>query len=301
MELSTPITIYWDLPSQAADICILQRICSDIIACPPLMLQLRDSGPALGAGTLAVLDRLRWAQIAVTLTVAPAALAGPAQILCRDCGLKEILLALEHPMEVPRDLPWSPGGGAEPATGGVLPVIGVSFSVSGENWRELPALISLCRERGITRVVLPMQRLYHSETPFLLNREEQRLLSGALQDSGGVQGLNLTIHDPFLWRAFNPALPFPQGGCQAANTMLAIAPDSRVYPCPTLPVPLGDASQTPLREIVASPAKKEFRKGLLKEPEACRGCVELADCRGGCRGRAYAFNATLESADPACA
>ena len=145
-----------------------------------------------------------------------------------------------------------------------------------------------------------MQRLYNGEPPFLLNREEQRQLAGALATVGGVQGLNLTIHDPFLWRAFNPHVPFPQGGCQAANTMLAIAPSGDVYPCPTLPVRLGHIGESALREIVASSEKREFRRLLLENPDGCRCCQKLAECRGGCRGRSYAVHGSLDGADPAC-
>jgi GeoRSP system SPASM domain protein len=145
-----------------------------------------------------------------------------------------------------------------------------------------------------------MQRLCCGEIPFFLNRREQRELAAFLVAAGGVEGLNLTIHDPFLWRAFYPDVPFPQGGCQAANTMLAIAPDGGVYPCPALPVRLGTVGERSLKEIAASPAKKEFRRTLLEHPGACRDCGELADCRGGCRGRAYVLHGSLDGVDEAC-
>ena len=90
-------------------------------------------------------------------------------------------------------------------------------------------------------------------------REPELYGKRSLEEIGGVVGLRLTIHDPFLWRAFNPGIPFPQGGCQAANTMIAISPDRGVYPCPTLPVRLGELDSLSLKQIIASPAKKEFR------------------------------------------
>ncbi|HLO27364.1 MAG TPA: SPASM domain-containing protein, partial [Geobacteraceae bacterium] len=176
----------------------------------------------------------------------------------------------------------------------------ISFPVTRENWRELPELVTFCRERRILRLVLPMQRLYHGESPFLLDSEEQRVLAESLAAAGGVAGMDLTIHDPFLWRAFNPGVPFPQGGCQAANTMLAIAPNCDVYPCPTLPVRLGAIGEASLKEIAVSAEKKEFRRELLEHPAGCRGCPELAGCRGGCRGRSYAIHGSLAGADPAC-
>jgi GeoRSP system SPASM domain protein len=300
MELTTPITIYWDLPSGTADICSLQLMCADIIACRPLMLHLRDPGPEAGEGTVAVLDRLKGVPIAVSLTIPPTALHSAAGALSRDPGLKEILLAVEHVEDISLPLQEDARGGDEIRPGAHQPVMGISFTVTKENWRELPALVTFCREQGIPRLVLPMQRLYNAEIPFFLDRREQRTLAASLAAAGGVEGMNLTIHDPFLWRAFNPGVPFPQGGCQAANTMLAIAPNGDVYPCPTLPVRLGNIGEASLKEIVVSSGKKEFRRRLLEHPAGCRGCTELAECRGGCRGRAYVNHGSLEKADAAC-
>jgi GeoRSP system SPASM domain protein len=300
MELATPIAIYWDLPAGTADTGSLKRMCEDIIACRPLMLHLRVTGLEIGNGTLTVLDRLKGVPIVVSLTIHPSAVAGAAMAHIRDAGLKEMLLAVEHLEEVALHLQNDVLNEEKKLPVTLQPVKGISFAVTRENWRELPALAAFCRDKGLSRLVLPMQRLYDGETPFLLNRQEQQVLAEALSAAGGVKGLDLTIHDPFLWRAFNPGVPFPQGGCQAANTMLAIAPNGSVYPCPTLPVQLGDARTTPLREIAASAGKKAFRRRLLENPAGCRSCLELADCRGGCRGRSYAIHGSLEMADTAC-
>ena len=298
MELATPITIFWDLPADTTDTSFLLRICADITACRPLMLHLRLPGPGIGEGTAAVLDRLKGAPIAVALTLPPSLLTGSAGAILPNQGLKEILLAVEHLEDLSSFLNVRGGNCTKP--GEVRPVLGASFTVTRENWQELPALVAFCREQGMPRLVLPMQRLYNGEPPFLLNREEQRQLAGALPAVGGIQGLNLTIHDPFLWRALNPGVPFPQGGCQAANTMLAITPSGDVYPCPTLPVRLGRIGEAALSEIAASPGKREFRRLLLENPDGCRGCRELTECRGGCRGRSYAVHGSLDETDPAC-
>ncbi len=300
MELATPITIYWDLPADTTDTGFLLRICADIMACRPLMLHLRAPNPEIGEGRAAVLDRLKGAPIAVSLTIPSASLNCADRAVFHDQGLKEILLAVEHLEDLSLPLQGDARSGIGTKSGAHQPVLGISFTVTRENWRELPALVTFCRKQGIPRLVLPMQRLYNAETPFLLNRQEQRMLAESLSAAGGVHRLNLTIHDPFLWRAFNPGVPFPQGGCQAANTMLAIAPNGRVYPCPTLPEQLGDAGEAPLREIVASSKKREFRRRLLENPDGCRGCTELAECRGGCRGRSYVVHGSLERADVAC-
>jgi len=287
MELATPITIHWDFPDGTPDTALMLRICDDIVQCRPLMLQLQVPDPQAIDGVVAVLARLKGKGIAVSLTTSPATLGLALGTPLQDFGLKEILLAVEHVADL--------------KAAASLQGIGVSFSVDKDNWRELPALITFCREEGIGRLVLPMQRLYRGETPFHLNRGEQDELAGSLSGIGGAGELNLTIHDPFLWRAFNPGVPFPQCGCQAANTMIAIAPDGIVYPCPTLPVKLGEIGELSLKAIIASPAKKEYRRRLLESPADCRDCAEVAICRGGCRGRAYVNQHTLDGIDIACA
>ena len=192
------------------------------------MLQLYDPSPVLSDGIRAILERFRGTPVAVSLTIPYSCLLSLplSGISINELGVKELLVAIDRP-ELLGDIP-------------TLTDAGLSFFVRGDNWRDLPKVVALCRDLGISRLVLPMQRLYHGEKPFLLNRKDQAELEDSLAAVGEVGGLRLTIHDPFLWRAFNPGIPFPQGGCQAANTMIAISPDGGVYPCPTLPERLGD-------------------------------------------------------------
>ena len=176
---------------------------------------------------------------------------------------------------------------------------GIAFQVDQGNWQELPQVVTFCIERGIPSLTLPMQRLYNHSDPFMLSAGEQSKLTELLATLD-YSAIRLTIHDPFLWRAFNPTTPFPGGGCQAANTMLAIAPDGAVYPCPTLPLTLGNLHTSSLTDILASTAKKDVRRMLLEHPAACATCEELNQCRGGCRGRSYVLQGSLSAVDPAC-
>lgn len=293
MELSSPITIYWDLPHEPSDVGALRQVCADIAACRPLMLLVTaDCGLPLGNGVVAVLEAFRGGPVAVTLTIPCEMFNAATGDQLHELGVRNVLLAAES---VDR-LRAGRGSFSVPQP----PVVGVSFPVTRHTWRELPALIAFCHEEGVRRLVLPMQRLYDGEPPFFITRAEQDELTISLATAGGVEEMNITIHDPFLWRAFNPAVPFPQGGCQAANTMIAIAPDGGVYPCPTLPVRLGTVFESPLYEIIASPAKVDFRSRLRETPKGCVPCSELAECRGGCLGRAYALHGSLGGADPAC-
>ncbi len=291
MELTSPITIYWDLPADPADTGMLRRICADIAACRPLMLQLTCGGGLLGDGAMAVLEEFSGTSVAVSLTMPLAAFSSAVAARVGELKVKEVLLSAESVADFQ---------GMRGVFRDSSPAMGISFPVTRGNWRQLPSLVAFCREEGIARLVLPMQRLYGGEAPFFISRAEQYGLAKSLAAAGGADGLNVTIHDPFLWRAFNPGVPFPQGGCQAANTMIAIATDGGVYPCPTLPVRLGTLGKMSLREIIASQVKRAFRFRLRETPEECIPCREADECRGGCLGRAFAVHGTLDGADPAC-
>jgi GeoRSP system SPASM domain protein len=286
MELELPISVYWDL-APCEPLCdSLLRVCNEILECRPLILQLFDPSPDLSQSARAVLDRFKGTPVAVTLTIPYSSQISLAGAAVEELGVKELLLyfdAMDSLQNTPR-----------------LVEAGISFSVNRNNWHELPEIVHLCRENGWNRLVLPMQRLYDNDVPFFLSIAEQLELQHALEAVGDTQGINLTIHDPFLWKAFNPVVPFPQGGCQAANTMIAISSAGAVYPCPSLPVQLGVLGQKTLKEIIVSPAKKDFRRKLLEIPAGCSECAEIQECRGGCRGRAYVQHGTLDGIDNAC-
>lgn len=82
--------------------------------------------------------------------------------------------------------------------------------------------------------------------------------------------------------------------------MMAISPDGGVYPCPTLPLRLGEIGTIPLKTIITATAKKELRNSILRYPAACSACMEINVCRGGCRGRSYVTHASFDEIDKAC-
>jgi len=134
---------------------------------------------------------------------------------------------------------------------------------------------------------------------FYINKKEREELARKLNKINH-ENIKLIIHDPFLWRVFYPSINFPGGGCQAANSMIYISPDGIIYPCPSMPVKLGDLKTQKLKEIILSPRKKELRKNLCIPPEECIDCNEQKQCMGGCRGRAYVLKGSLGYKDPAC-
>ena len=297
MELASPITIYWDLPDVVSDDVELEDVCGAIAECRPLMLQLCVGDCVGGTSALHAVQFFENTSVAVSLTVPMEFTRLPGMAIIVALRIKELLMqcaSLQSLKQCVGEISALVGGVQQGTT------IGVSVTVGRDNWRDLPAMVSHCRQSGINRLVLPMQRLCAGEASFHITAAEQAELATALAAAGGVKGLNLTIHDPFLWRAFHPETPFPQAGCQAANTMIYVAANGNVYPCPTLPLLLGNVRESRLKTIIASPEKKTLRRQLLQAPAGCADCGEVAACRGGCRGRGLVLHGSLDGIDTAC-
>lgn len=288
MELKTPIRIYWDVTPLPAAPPPWERACAEIVALRVLHVTLRDKSPELAPVTWAILERFRGAPLALVLEAPAPARATAVRERLAAIGVRQLLVPVRGPGEVAA-LPLD----------GPLPV-GVSWEATRENWRALPELLSACVDRGIANVSLPMSRLVGAASVFSLSAAEQVELAGLLAATPVLDRLRLTIHDPFLWRLVYPQTPFPEGGCQAANTMLYLAPDGTVYPCPALPELLGSLATTPLAELLATPAKGELRRLLRTPPAVCAPCPEAATCLGGCRGRGLVSAGSLAAADPGC-
>ncbi len=291
-ELKTPIRIYWDLAPPGPGVPDPASIAGQIIDLKILSADL--TAQTADAALLTVLERLATGRIAVSLTLPVA-------------GITPELLADLAPLRL-KQLSVGLGAFADMAAAvdGLLTSarqagvsIGISFPVTGGNYREIPQVAAFCVERGVP-LVLPMQRLTAGEVAFRLSGAERRELTEKLSGIEGRETVRVTIHDPFLWRAFYPEVQFPNGRCQAANTMLHIAADGEVHPCPTLPVSLGNLGRTTLAEIAVSAGKREVRERIMRTPAGCGLCADRADCLGGCRGRGLFVTGSWDEPDPGC-
>lgn len=293
-DLAWPIRIYWDIsPAGNAVTPDYRKITGEIAANKVLSLQVTESEPFLSQACLTVLDELKDKMVALSLVAPLTALDDKTLGVLRRLSVKVLLVStasrdeLEPVAEISRQ-----------AEG--RPAIGISYSVTRVNYHELPEVLTFCLDHKIANLVLPMQRLISGEDCFSFSTEERKELTSRLEKTVKPAWMKIIIHDPFLWRAFSPTVEFPGGGCQAANTMLYISGEADVYPCPSLPVKIGNLLKTSLREVVRSDRKKELRENLRTSPSDCRDCGDLDQCKGGCRGRAYVMAHSLDSRDPAC-
>ena len=287
-ELTTPIRIYWDItpaPDCSADI---EKIASDIIDLKILTVDISATGSTVPSACFTILSRFTANRIGVTLTISPAALSATFFGVLAQAPPKELLVEISGIDELRTLAPFPPA------------VAGVSFPLDNCNWQQIPEVIIFSSQNGLQRLVFPMQRLYHGENPFHLPKRRRDETAAAISSSQLDPALRITVHDPFIWRAIFPHSPFPEGRCQAANTMLSIDSNGIVYPCPVMPLPLGDLKITSLKEIAKGATKRVLRAKLLRLPQDCADCAEAAACKGGCRGRGERAFGNWEGIDPGC-
>ena len=292
-ELKSPISVYWDIgPASQQGTAFHRKICEELIENKVLSLNLTEPGASLSNECLSVMDRFMREPIAVSLTVSPKALNTESIALLRDLKLRALLVKAASREELHQIADLRREAGALP--------LGVSIEIDRHNVAHLPEVLSFCIAKGIVNLVLPMQRLANGIDCFCPSTAERLELAAALKGMERLESLKIVIHDPFLWRAFFPSIVFPEGGCQAANTMLYLSPEADVYPCPSLPIKLGSLLKESYKDLVLSQKKKELRKVLTAPPKTCGDCDQLHLCLGGCRGRAYRMKGSLTEPDPAC-
>lgn len=289
-ELKWPVRVYWDLPAEDPDTSLVAGISDELIALKILFLSLRSPEADACAG---ILGKVRGGNMAVSLTLPGSALTAQLLASLPQTGVRTLLAEFSSLRNAGE---WLEGE-AISANKGKAP--GLAFDINGTNYHEIPDVVSLCLRKGIGDLVFPIQRLTGNDEAFCLTGE-MRAGMAALLAGMDYRRLHITIHDPFLWQVFFPDAPYHEGGCQAANSMLYISPEFRVFPCPAMPLQLGDLRDTTLREIILSGKKKDLRRSLKEPAGDCAGCDLAENCLGGCRGRALAAAGSLERRDPAC-
>lgn len=293
-ELDFPVRVYWDITPAPNNVTAdYLRICDDISESRILNLNLSDTGITLSRSCIGILEKLRDKKIAVSLTISNSALDNAAIALFSDLNVRALFIGVNSLHELQLSI------GKIRSSPEASMSLGISYAVGRENYQDLPEVLTFCLDNEIEYLVLPMQRLIKAEECFYVNKNEREELSARLNKINH-EGMKLIIHDPFLWRAFYQSAQFPAGGCQAANSMIYISPEGAVYPCPSMPVKLGDLNGSTLKQLLLAGFKKEIRQKLLTPPAGCLSCKELNHCMGGCRGRAYVLKGSLMESDPAC-
>jgi GeoRSP system SPASM domain protein len=298
-ELSFPVTAYVDLGPNFSVSPL--RLCEELVSNKVLTVHLSAAESPFSDCCLDILQGLKDQQIAIFLTIPLGAPNDTILRILQRCDLRGLFFEVFSSKEAEKAAEKIKTlreylKAAE--TDEKNEVFGLSFSITKLNYGELPLALSICSSSGIMRFTVPIQRIKVGEELFYLGKGEREELLGITENIS--QQMRPIIHDPFLWRLFYPSAALPEGGCNAANTMLYISPDGCVYPCPSLPFKLGTLKNGNLREIMSSRQKSELRKMLSKLPVECHQCVKATHCLGGCRGRSFVVNNSFAAIDPAC-
>lgn len=292
-ELATPFRLYWDPVPEPAVHPDYAALCQEIVALKFLAVDVTDTGSAISTVTRRILASLADAPLRLTVTVSCEAFAG----FCREqvpCSNRVTLLVQAHSLAELADI------AAHLSRQRTGRQIGISWPLGETAATDLPKVAAICAGYGITQLVIPMQRLAYGRAPFIPDRKMLAQLADNLAGIHSLTQVNATIHDPFLWRAFHKDSPFPEGRCQAANTMVFLAADGTVYPCPEMPVALGSVLHDSLSMIVRGEKRREVRRRLRELPAECRCCAAADACFGGCRGRGLAVTGGWDGPDPGC-
>jgi GeoRSP system SPASM domain protein len=293
-ELGVPLIVYWDInPQLPIDPQIIRRICDNLLTNRIFMLNLWDPSSYLSAGASIILECLKNENINISLTVHHSVL-NALDFTNFLPALKKILIQCDSIEQL------SPITEKLQARKTNKFLIGISFPVSNQTFENIPDALSLCVKAGTKDIYFPIQRPEEDRKIFWPDTEKRRQVSEKVK-SVVTDGLNIIVHDPFLWKMFNRTGNRNERGCQGGNTMVYISGNLDVTPCPLLPIVLGNLESTTLTAIFSSYERQQIRRQLSISPQECGKCDEINECKGGCRGRAYAAHKTFDKRDPACA
>lgn len=234
---------------------------------------------------------------------------GDAAVKLADAGVRAVQVSVEGPRELHDRVRGAGSFDAAVAGMRALRSVGLevtlAFTLTAENRDALPAVAGLARRhadrfhvarhvpigRGTALGARPLTSAEVADTLAWLDKRRGRWRR---------RGLDVPMRDP-LWRA----LLAPAGGadhcvsgCSVGYNGICVEADATVYPCRRLPIPLGNALETPLAEIWRHPALERLRDRDSLEGR-CGRCEIRWTC-GGCRAVAEALLGYPLAEDPQC-
>lgn len=185
----------------------------------------------------------------------------------------------------------------------------VSFTAGKENYKELEAVVELCRQWKVDRFwsdrVVPLgahgeradiiQKQLMNEEEFaqyistlyrLSEREKNKLFS------------HMTVHT-------NRALQFMAncnelGGyhCAAGKNLMVILANGDLMPCRRLDIVFGNLFQASVEELLE--ANRDRIEDIHTLPEECEHCRYVEKCKGGAKCMSFAVYGNVKHKDPNC-
>lgn len=178
----------------------------------------------------------------------------------------------------------------------------VSFTCSKENQTELKDVIRLCEKNKIDRFWTDRLVPIGNNELTCMSTEEYaaflKVLGRESRRAAFLPWINTTIHT-------NRAMQFicnkKECGymCSAGKGLLAILADGTILPCRRLPFVLGNATESPIVEIMSNnPVLKEIFS--TEDPQECQQCNYRKKCHSGAKCLTYAVKGKLSEKDINC-
>lgn len=180
----------------------------------------------------------------------------------------------------------------------------VSFTASRMNYREFGKLADHCRKMKVSKFwadrMLPIGAGANLATSCLGPSETYEFVN-EMAKARAKKGRFFKKRTEI---AMDRALQFHSGGgypysCSAGDKLMAVMPDSSVYPCRRMPVRIGNLNDSSFSEIYFSEYFKSLRNRNLNV-EGCEECFYRTLCRGGLKCLSYALKGTPFHKDPGC-
>jgi len=186
--------------------------------------------------------------------------------------------------------------------------VAVSMKISTQNYKEIPDIFRFCSKNKIKKIIFPNitvvgKKIKDVNNQILSSAQKENLAELINSNNHLLKDIALDIYDPYLWKLINANTKETKmlfQGCQAANIVAFIDSVGDVYPCPSLPIKLGNLKQKSLKEIWASEKRLKIRGAIEQTPEECKTCSFVKECKGGCRGITYCLKGSFNFAEPSC-
>jgi radical SAM protein with 4Fe4S-binding SPASM domain len=234
----------------------------------------------------------------------------------REIGIDRVQVSLDGPQKINDVLRGK--GTFEKAVNGIKNLLrqkvktGVRITLTRLNYPYVLELIKFLESIGVKnvaiRMVMPVGRAKNKWKQLALPlRKYVQIMEKLFRECTiSVESGDplLVIHNEKLLKKIKKAGNVKKGevlaGCLAGVATLFINAQGTVFPCASLPLPLGSVKEKPLKEILEnSRVIKELQnyKELLKGK--CGKCTFKWIC-GGCRAVTYAIRKDLFASDPRC-
>ena len=181
----------------------------------------------------------------------------------------------------------------------------INSTVITQNYDRIPSLIAFAKELGAveSHLFFLVQTGRGSSLTDITPTEYEKMLQGILPLE---QQLGIHVRPtcaPMFMRISEQnggeATKRYSRGCLAGISYCRISPEGGVFPCPYLPLEVGNVRKTTFADIWRDSPLFQDLRDYSKLQGKCGRCGYKNVC-GGCRARAYAADGNVLSQDPMC-